>query len=304
MRVASVAIIGAGPAGLAAAIQLQRYGINLLLFEREAVGGLLRNANLVENYPGFPAGISGVQLVRLFEEQLRLAGVQVTCAGVTALCEDGGLFRIETANQAYLARIVVIASGTRPIQLTDFPIPAAARGRVIYEILPVLGCAGLRFAIVGAGDLAFDYALNLGRENQVLILNRGEHVHCLPLLKERAAQNPNITYLHNTRVDQVETSPDGGLVLTCAGMRSVSHLTCDYLIEAIGRKPQLNFISEPFLQRAAHWEQEGMLYFIGDVKNQQYRQASIAIGDGVLSAMQIHQRITQAVEAESYPSDP
>ena len=74
MSVYGVAIIGAGPAGLAAAIQLQRYGIDALLLEAEAVGGLLRNANLVENYPGFPQGIPGMELARLFAGQLERGG--------------------------------------------------------------------------------------------------------------------------------------------------------------------------------------------------------------------------------------
>ncbi len=122
-----VAIIGAGPAGLAAAIQLKRYGIDLLLFEAEAVGGLLRNANLVENYPGFPGGIPGMQLVRLFAEQLQEQGVTVTCARVTGVSEDGGLFRIEAGGQVYHAQILVIATGSQALTFQDFAIPEAAR---------------------------------------------------------------------------------------------------------------------------------------------------------------------------------
>ena len=82
MKIESVAIIGAGPAGLSTALQLKRQGIKAVLFERDKVGGLLRNANLVENYPGFPGGLSGPKLVSLFEQQAWEAGVSITSAEV------------------------------------------------------------------------------------------------------------------------------------------------------------------------------------------------------------------------------
>jgi len=193
-----VAIIGAGPAGLAAAIQLKRYGIDPLLFEAEAVGGLLRNANLVENYPGFPGGIPGLALVRLFEQQLQGQGVTITCARVTGVSEGGGVFRIAAGAHAYRSQVLVLATGSQGLPFQDFTIPPEVASRVVYEILPVMGLAGKRFAIAGAGDLAFDYALNLGKRNEVLILNRSDATRCLPLLKDRASRKPNISYSENT----------------------------------------------------------------------------------------------------------
>ena len=77
MQTNLVTIIGAGPAGLAAAIQLRRFGVTPLVLEGDEIGGLLRNANLVENYPGFPGGISGLALIRLFERQARDISVRV-----------------------------------------------------------------------------------------------------------------------------------------------------------------------------------------------------------------------------------
>ena len=285
-----VAIIGAGPAGLAAAIQLKRYGIDLLLFEAEAVGGLLRNANLVENYPGFPDGIPGLALVRLFEQQVQGQGVTVTCARVTGVSEQGGLFRIEAGGQVYRSQVLVIATGSQALTFQDFNIPPEADGRVVYEILPVMGLVGERFAIVGAGDLAFDYALNLGKRNTVLILNRSDETRCLPLLKDRAFRNLNISYSENTWIEAVTARADGSLILTCRSPQGGLSIACDYLVGAIGRKPRLDLLSADFLHHAEVWQQQGRLYFIGDAKNQHYRQASIAIGDGVMAAMQIHKQ--------------
>ena len=99
MKVEPVMIIGAGPAGLATAIQLKRYGIHPLLFEGEEVGGLLRNANLVENYPGFPKGVSGSKLVNLFSRQAENLHIDVTHEQVlelhmTRTCSRPGLRKI------------------------------------------------------------------------------------------------------------------------------------------------------------------------------------------------------------------
>ena len=96
MTVIDTAIIGAGPSGLMTALQLKRYGVSTLLFEGNKVGGLLNNANLVENYPGFPGGISGVDLIRRFTEQIMRVGVQVTLGEVARLDHDGQLFNLQT----------------------------------------------------------------------------------------------------------------------------------------------------------------------------------------------------------------
>jgi thioredoxin reductase (NADPH) len=91
-----VAIIGAGPAGLMAALQLRRYEIDILLVEADRVGGLLHNANRVENYPGFPGGAPGVELVRRFEAQVRAVGIEVTRDKVSELDYSGESFTVRT----------------------------------------------------------------------------------------------------------------------------------------------------------------------------------------------------------------
>ena len=104
MKTEHVIIIGAGPAGLATAIQLKRYGVHPLLFEREQTGGLLRNANLVENYPGFPQGISGLDLVNLFIRQAQNLSIDVTYEEVIELVYDQGIFQARTARQSYASQ--------------------------------------------------------------------------------------------------------------------------------------------------------------------------------------------------------
>ena len=293
MSVQSVAIIGAGPAGLAAAIQLNRYGIRPLLLEGGEVGGLLRNANLVENYPGFPQGSSGRELARLFALQAENANVEVTCEEVLELSYQGLLFHIETTAKSYLSRLVVVASGTRPVTFDEGFIPQEASQRVFYEVYPLLGYAGKRIGIIGAGDAAFDYALNLARSNQVFILNRGEQLKCLPLLWERASRTPQITYYPMTRLIEVLARPHIGLQLECLGATGELSLQVDVLIGALGRAPRLDFLSESLQSQAQLLEEQGVLYFIGDVKHGIFRQTAIAVGDGILTAMKIYQRLEE-----------
>jgi thioredoxin reductase (NADPH) len=289
MKLWPVAIIGAGPAGLSAAIQLKRFGFDPLVFEMDSVGGLLRNANLVENYPGFPGGIPGAALIQLFEEQACSVGVSITPGQVLSLDYDEESFLIQTEAQDYRAQIVIVATGTQPRSFPDLVIPNEAQAKIFYEVYPLLGQTEKEIAIVGAGDAAFDYGLNLaGRGNDILILNRSTELKCLPLLWQRTLNEPRIRYFENTEITQV-SGAESGLLLQCRDIEGEVSFKVDFLLGAIGRVPRLGIIAPRVQEHAQTLEKQGLLYFIGDVKNGMYRQTSIAIGDGVRAAMQICQ---------------
>ena len=257
MKTEDVIIVGAGPAGLATAIQLKRYGIHPLLFERVRVGGLLHNANLVENYPGFPHGISGPRLVNLFARQAQRLNIAVIYEEVVELVYDQGVFHAKTSQTSYASRCVVIATGTKPLRFLNLPIPEDLSDRVFYEVFDLLQAEGKHIVVVGSGDAAFDYALNLSRNNR--------------------------TTLKSIRKDL----PDG-ILLDCQGPAGALQFHADYLVGAIGREARLDCLSDAFLQQAQALEEQGLLYMIGDVKNGLYRQTSIAVGQGVMAAMKIY----------------
>lgn len=286
-----VVIIGAGPAGMATAIQLKRYNIESVLLEQENIGGLLRNANLVENYPGFPEGISGLELVELFKEQLKQAGVRVCFEKVIALeyCDRG--FVTETDRRKIESSVVVVATGTEPKKFSTPRIPDTVKERVFYEIHSIRRIKNNRIAIIGAGDVAFDYALSLSRHNEVTILNRSAETKCLPVLWERCLINKKISYLTHTDVQELEDAR-GGVLLHCIDANSQEPILieADYVIVAIGREPYLDFMKIG-QEEIKNLMKARKLYLIGDVRNEIYRQTAIAAGDGIRAAVEIYRNI-------------
>ena len=290
MKIDDVIIVGAGPAGMAAALQLKRYGLEPLVLEQAKVGGLLRNANLVENYLGCSGGISGPELVETFREHLDVLAVDIHQEEVLRIQYLEDTFRVDTDKRSLRSRLVIIASGTRPLELPDIDIPPEIKDRVFYEVHSLDQVADERFAIIGAGDAAFDYAENLARSNDVQILNRGTEVKCLPLLYSRCIHNPSITYHEAIQLNSIEPS-ESGLTLHCTGPTGKRVLEASYLVVAIGREPALDILSDELLEVLPALLDSKVLYLIGDVWNEMYRQTAIAVGDGVRAAMELYRKM-------------
>jgi thioredoxin reductase (NADPH) len=282
-----VAIIGAGPSGIAAAIQLKRYGFDPVVFEAERIGGLLNNAHLVENYPGFPDGISGAELVKLFARQGQNRSIKIRFEPVNSLTRHDRKFILETSAGIYHANTVVVASGTRPIMFTDIQIPEQIKNKVFYEVFDLAEVKEKNIAIIGGGDAAFDYALNLSRHNHVTIINRGSKIRALPLLLERAQANQQININLDCVLKHIQFHRPDSIELEYQGPQGEGRLLVDLIVFAVGRKPRLDFLPP----RWETMEKEiDNLYFCGDVINGSYRQTAIAVGDGIKAAMEICNR--------------
>ncbi len=289
MSVTDVAIVGAGPAGLAAAIQLKRYGIEFRILERERIGGLLTNAHLVENYPGFPKGISGPALVRSFKRQLRNFGIKVEFNEVKKIDSHDDLFCLSTSQGSLSSRTAVIASGTVPRKLPGLHIPLNALDCVFYEVFPLVRMVNKKIAVIGSGDAAFDYAMGLSIRNEVLILSRGNRAKCLPLLWKRVRENPKIVFLGDIRLDEIRRT-DGGLRLSYSTPKEKQEREVSFVVIAIGREPRLDFLSDQLNNNFETLKQSRRFFIIGDVKNNLYRQTAIATGDGIRAAMEIYEQ--------------
>lgn len=285
-----VAILGAGPAGIAAAIQLKRSGIESILVEKGEVGGLLLNANLVENYPGFPEGISGRELVGLFKRQLKRVGVRVTFEEVIELDYTEDLFFIKTERRMAKSKIVVIATGTRPKEIPGLEIKDDVRDRFFYEVYPIIDVKKKKITIIGSGDAAFDYALGLSKNNEVTILNRSERTRCLPILMDRCTKSKSISYFTNTEVRGIKEDGSGLEVVHISDGKEFTTYT-DYLIAATGREPCTDFFGPNVKKNLDILKKTRRLFMVGDVVNGIYRQTAISVGDGIKAAMEIYKII-------------
>ena len=289
MTISDVGVVGAGPAGLAAAIQLRRSGINPVVFEKGEPGGLLRNAGCVENYPGFPDGIPGETLVELVRLQAERHGVAILNAAATEMDFQAGDFRIDSGAGEWRFRRVIVASGTKPKRF-DFEIPAILDDKVHYEIASLLRESGKTMVIVGGGDAAYDYALTLAENNTVYILTRSDGVRCLPRLQTRVDTHSRIVRV--ARVTVLGASPEAdGMAVRCRGAMGPVQFRADRLIGAIGRVPNLDFLAPGLIPMIPELVKDGRLYFVGDVQNGAFRQTAIAAGDGLAAAMDIHRRM-------------
>lgn len=295
MKIFKVAIIGAGPAGISCAIQLKRYKIDFILFERNKPGGLLRNANLVENYPGFPEGITGEKLVGLFSRQLKENNITLTKENVEFIVYKDN-FLIKTNKKIYQSEILIVASGTKP-KRWNIEIPAGAESKIFYEVYKIKKLKGKTIGVVGSGDVGFDYAAGLSKQNKIILLNRTDKHKCLPVLFERCAQNKKIKYITNFEVAKIKLK-NKKLVLYSKNKEPIS---VNYLVVAIGREPNLDFLNHKIKDKIKILEKNKKLYMIGDVKNSLFRQTAIAVGDGIKTAMEINSLLsTNNFNGENY----
>ncbi len=290
MSANDVIIIGAGPAGIAAAIQLKRSGLNPVVFEKKKIGGLLNNANLVENYPGFPGGITGPDLAALFKEQLESFEIEIIYEQIKSLDYNNELFTARTESKEMQSKAAIIASGTRPKRSNDLKISDRIKSKIYYDVSNLLEANGKTITIIGAGDAAFDYALNLAKKNNVIILNRGKNIECLPLLYDRIKEAKSIKYQAQTQVLKITEFSGNRLILKCRKNNEDVDIISDCVILAIGREVQFDFMTENLKERRGELEKEGLFHFIGDVNGRIYRQTAIAVGEGILAAMKIERK--------------
>lgn len=288
LKIEDVIIIGAGPAGLSCALQLSRYGINPLIFEKDEIGGLLRNANLIENYLGFPAGISGFALTELFKKQAAVYSLNILYEKVNNVEFKQKLFYVNTNGGSYASHYLVFAAGTLPKIPDDLDLPAEVKEKILFEILPIVDYENKDIVIIGAGDLTFDYALNLGKKNNVIILNRSGKIKCIPVLLEKIKTLSNFQYIDNAKISCIKRINEN-LLIEYKNTNSLKNICADYILFAIGRKPNRELITHEFTESLKISGNNKRFIEIGDAANGYYRQASIASGDGIKSAMKIYE---------------
>ena len=292
-QINEVTIIGAGPAGIAAAIYLQRAELHPILLEKNEPGGLLRHAYLVENYPGFPSGISGYTLAEQFIEQLHMVGGSITKSGVKHAHHHDEKFYIKTNQGCIVSSTIIISTGTIPKKL-EIPGAASIEGtRLFYEPRSMLlkeNEVKKRILVIGGGDIAFDYTLTLlNWGHEVTIISRSKPT-CLSLLQERVMRNG--ATIHTMCVPEEIVGHSEDILLRCRRNEHIEELPFDFIVVACGRAPDTSFLS-PILKKCFDAASDSSktslpgLYFAGDVMRGIYRQTGIAVGDGIHAAMMV-----------------
>ncbi|MHA1583798.1 MAG: NAD(P)/FAD-dependent oxidoreductase [Promethearchaeota archaeon] len=299
-KIHPVILIGGGPACISAAVQLIRSDIEILLIT-ERVGGLVVNANMIENLIGFPKGIRGPQFANLITQDIDEHKIPIIYASVKSIERVSTGFKIETINSTdlqpkfFFSKELIIGTGTIPRKLQ---IPGEEKAflekKLNYEIIQMKlqekagrTLNNKKVGIIGSGDAAYDYALNLVKFGpKIDILQRSTHAKSLPLLQKRVNQNPNISTIHSFLADHIKIEEDL-LKIYSKSSNKTNIKKYNFLLVAIGRIPNIEFLSKSLKKEYIQPTPNSNIFFIGDVKNGNLRQISIAMGDGVKIAMQL-----------------
>ncbi len=300
-----VIIIGGGPAGLTAGIYSTRAGLNTLLLEKMVPGGQITTSEWVENYPGFPQGISGFDLGQLMEEQARKHGLEIRMAEVIGMDISESLKNVRTGEGDYSANTVIIAAGSEHAKL-GIPGEEELIGKGLSYCAT---CDGPFFrdrevAVVGGGDVAIADALFLSRfSSKVSIIHRRDQLRASKVLQDRAFENEKIEFIWDTVVDAI----DGGDAVKALQLRNVktedkSNLQVGGVFMAVGTKPNTEYLAgllklgpNGTIPVNNHMETEiPGVYAAGDIREGSIRQVVAAAGDGAIAAMAAERFITQA----------
>lgn len=273
---------------MACAIQLKRMGLDPLVIEKSQLGGMLPNANLIENYPGFPGGITGPQLAGRMIDQFNAFNIEVIKDEIHQVRNEKGIFTLNSKKEEYNCTRLVIATGTNYLVPAYCPEELIEKGFIHFDIMGLRQVTGKTIGIIGAGDAAFDYSLTLAENgNDVFIFNRGNFIKALKVLTGKVFINNRINYKENISLSSLELIDYKSLSAIFNSASGISNYSLDYLIFATGRIPGDSFFRESLKGMLPGLVNEHRLFLAGDVINGNCRQVSVAVGDGVKAAMEI-----------------
>jgi len=301
---AKVAIIGSGPAGLTAAIYAARANLAPLVFAGHMYGGQLMLTTEVENYPGFPEGILGPDLMEQFRVQAERFGSVIHNLDVIAVDFGARPFVLTTDEQTYTADSVIVATGASARWL-DVPGEARLRGRGVSTCATCDGAffREKRIVVVGGGDSAMEEALFLTRfGSRVTVIHRRDSLRASKIMVERALGHPKIDFVWNSVVvEVVGADATSALRLRNQVTGEESLFTTDALFIAIGHDPNTAIFRDQLALDAAGYivSADGVrtsvegVFVAGDVFDVRYKQAITAAGSGCRAAMDVEKYLEE-----------
>jgi len=305
-----VVIIGSGPAGLTAAIYAARANLEPLVIAGNVPMGQLMITSDVENYPGFPEGIQGPELMAKFREQAERFGSTIIEKDATRVDFSERPFRIWIGDELHRADAVIVATGASALWL-GIPSEEEFRGRGVSACATCDGFffRGREVAVVGGGDTALEEATFLTRfaDKVTMLVRRGEFRGSM-IMQERAMRDPKIEIMWNKEVAEVKGEMTvNALTLRDTATGEVSELPVQGMFVAIGYKPNTDLFADQLrVGEGGYLEVIGEtgsgidgVFVAGDVHDHHYRQAVTAAGDGCKAAIDAERWLASVGEIEA-----
>jgi thioredoxin reductase (NADPH) len=310
--VENVIIIGSGTAGLTAGIYTARANLDPLMISGNEFGGQIALTNEVENYPGFPEGITGPELVELMKKQAERFGMRFETDHVSKVNFKTHPFQIETENgNSYAAKSVIVATGASPRKL-NVPGENELMGRGVSYCATCDGFffRGKDIAVVGGGDSALQEGLFLTRfASKVNIIHRRKQLRAQPILQERAHENAKMNFVWNSVVREIRgNGAVNSLALEDVESGAASEIPVQGIFVYIGHYPntdlfkgQLEMDDEGYLKadERLHTNIPG-IFTAGETHDHVFRQAVVSAGYGCMAAMEA-EKFLASFEHKGYP---
>lgn len=301
----NVIVIGSGPAGLTAALYTARAGLSPLVVSGNQLGGQVSITSEVENYPGFPDGTTGPELVDYMQKQAERFGARVLIDEVTQVeLKPGGPQRVRTHGESFETKALVIATGASPRRL-DVPGETALIGRGVSFCATCDGFffRGKQVVVVGGGDSALEEGLFLTRfADAVRVVHRRHELRAGEALKRRAQANDKMSFIWDTVVERIEGEDKVEAVqLRNLKTQENTRLTTDGVFIYIGHYPntdlfkgQLEMDDHGYLttDRRMMTNVDGV-FAAGEVQDSVYRQVATSVGQGSAAGIMVERWLAE-----------